>query len=362
MAEEESAGNPGRRAGAALAVGKLSICVDGKDIEIIGRKSRALMAYLALSETGEESRERLVGLLWSETEEEKARASLRQALHELRRALDDAGFDGLAADKLAIRIDRSRVAVDLWDIVDDAEAGHAHLLLLACKRPLEGLLEDLETVDPAFRAWLLARRLALVDRVRVPLEVAMRRSGRHTQEREALARAIMNLDPTQEEAARVLIRARAEAGDVGAALGVYKALWDLLGEEYDVEPSKETQELVAAIKLGQPVAGPDLRPAPQSSSQAAPTIAAARAAEPLTQSTGAVLCIQLAGPAHDGKDAKSPAAGCRDMVAGFATEILSRTGGHQVEFRGTDILLEFADTRAATAAAFAIEERSREHN
>jgi DNA-binding SARP family transcriptional activator/TolB-like protein len=235
-------------------LGQLRIRCNGRTLAIAGRRARALMGYLALSEADTETRERLVGLLWSETEEEKARASLRQALHELRRALDEMGFDGLLADKLAIRIDRSRVAVDLWEILGEAQAGRAHPLLLGTERPLERLLEDLETVDPAYRIWLLAKRQTLAERVRSLLETALREEGKRAAEREVLARALMNLDPTNEEAARVRIRARAEAGDIGAALGIYKALWDLLDEEYDVEPSKETQELVAAIKLGQPAA------------------------------------------------------------------------------------------------------------
>ena len=143
------------------------------------------------------------------------------------------GFDGLVADKLAIRIDRSRVAVDLWDILAEAQAGRAHPLLLSAERPLERLLENLETLDPAFRIWLLAKRQTLTDRARLQLETAMREEGKRTAVREVLARALMNLDPTHEEAARVRIRARAEAGDIGAALGIYKALWDLLDEEYE---------------------------------------------------------------------------------------------------------------------------------
>src|SRR5687767_15024370 len=130
MAEgEERAGNQGHPVRAALsirAVGKLSICVDGKEIETIGRKSRALMGYLALSDTGVETRERLIGLLWSESEEQKARASLRQSLHDIREALDQAGFDGFHADRLAITLDRSRVDADLWSALDEAAAGRAH--------------------------------------------------------------------------------------------------------------------------------------------------------------------------------------------------------------------------------------------
>jgi DNA-binding SARP family transcriptional activator/TolB-like protein len=243
-------------------LGQLGIRCNDRVLAVAGRRARALIGYLVLSEADAETRERLVGLLWSETEEEKARASLRQALHELRRALDDAGFDGLLADKLAIRIDRSRVGVDMWDILEEAHAGRAHALLLHVERPLERLLEDLETVDPAFRIWLLAKRQTLADRVRMLLEKAIRNSDAPEAEREVLARALMNLDPTHEEAARVRIRARAESGDIGVALGIYKALWDLLDAEYDVEPSKETQELIAAIKLGQPPTGHTAATAP----------------------------------------------------------------------------------------------------
>jgi DNA-binding SARP family transcriptional activator len=209
-------------------LGPLRIRCNDRDLTIAGRRARALIGYLALSEADTETRERLVGLLWSETEEEKARASLRQALHELRKALDDTGFDGLAADKLAIRIDRSRLAVDLWDILEEARAGRAHPLLFETERPLDRLLENLETLDPAFRIWLLAKRQTLAERVRMLIETAIRDPCRPVGGRELLARALMNLDPTHEEAARVLIRARAEAGDIGAALGIYKALWDLL--------------------------------------------------------------------------------------------------------------------------------------
>ena len=41
------------------------------------------------------------------------------------------------------------------------------------------------------------------------------------------------------------------AGDLIGALRVYKSLWDLLDVEYGMEPSSETQDLVARIKLGE---------------------------------------------------------------------------------------------------------------
>src|SRR4051794_27996566 len=76
-------------------LGKFSVCVNDEDIQLPSRKARALIGYLALSEPQEQTRERLVGLFWSESATERARASLRQTLHELRNAFEPSGFSGL---------------------------------------------------------------------------------------------------------------------------------------------------------------------------------------------------------------------------------------------------------------------------
>ena len=68
--------------------------------------------------------------------------------------------------------------------------------------------------------------------------------------RKEIATAIVNLDPTHEHACRHLMRAHAEDGDIAGALRIYKALWDLLDRDYGMEPSPQTEELVANIKLG----------------------------------------------------------------------------------------------------------------
>ena len=60
--------------------GHFAVRYGDREVALNGRKARALLGYLALAEAYQETRERLVGLLWSETEEAKARASLRQTL------------------------------------------------------------------------------------------------------------------------------------------------------------------------------------------------------------------------------------------------------------------------------------------
>ena len=57
--------------------GPLRLSRAGQDVPVGGRKAQALLGYLALAARGEETRERLVRLLWSEADEDRARASLR---------------------------------------------------------------------------------------------------------------------------------------------------------------------------------------------------------------------------------------------------------------------------------------------
>jgi DNA-binding SARP family transcriptional activator len=231
----------------------LSVSVDNRKIVLKNRKSSALLAYFALSELPEDTRERLVGLLWSETEEEKARASLRQALYEIRNALEAAGCDAFSATKVAVALDRDRLDVDIQTILSSASQGRIHPALLDRQDLIENLLGELETLDPAFRVWLVAKRQTIQNRLVGYLEHALR-AGSEGANSDA-AQALLNLDSTHEEAVRVLMHARSRAGDIGGALSIYKRLWDELEAEFDVEPSKETQELVARLKLAQPESG-----------------------------------------------------------------------------------------------------------
>src|SRR4030095_4428175 len=98
-------------------VGRLALRFDGRAVELRTLKAAAVLGYLALSDIKQESRERLVGLLWSRSDEEKARASLRQVVRELRQVLEDAGFGGFNAGRLSIGFDHEQVEVDVESIM-----------------------------------------------------------------------------------------------------------------------------------------------------------------------------------------------------------------------------------------------------
>ena len=219
-------------------------------LALTNRKSRALLAFLALSETGRETRERLLGLLWSEADPARARGSLRQAVYEIRTSLEAAGWYGFAADNLTVRIEHTDVDSDTHDVLEEIALGRVHSLLADRQRPAETLLEDLASVDPAFESWVTARREVLARHLCRELEGMLEAAGSGRAAKDAAA-ALLNLDPTHEKAARALMRAHAADGNVGSALDIYKRLWDLLDAEFDVEPAEETQRLVAEIKLAE---------------------------------------------------------------------------------------------------------------
>jgi DNA-binding SARP family transcriptional activator len=231
-------------------VGRLAIRFNGRPVELRTRKAAAVLGYLALSETKQESRERLVGLLWSRSDEEKARASLRQVVRELRSVLEEAEFAGFAAGRLSIGVDLEQVAVDIESILQLADGARVHPLLLNTQRLDERLLEGMDDLDPSFRVWVLAKRQTIRERLMRSLDAAFSAANVSAETRNEIAAAIVNLDPTHEHACCYLMQARAEEGDVAGALRIYKALWDLLDRDYGMEPSKTTEELVASIKLG----------------------------------------------------------------------------------------------------------------
>ena len=222
----------------------------GREIALRNRKACAMLAYLALSERGEEQRERLAGLFWSESPEANARATLRQAVHEAREAMLAAGCGALVSARTTIGLRPGSFTVDVDRVLRALAVGEAPDALLGQQQAAEALLAGFEDLDPAFHGWLTARRQTLHDRMMRDLERGYRDLALPRRQRRRLAEAAVLLDPTHEEACRVVMRCAAEDGEIGAALHAYDELYRLLGDEYDMEPSAPTLDLVAEIKQG----------------------------------------------------------------------------------------------------------------
>ncbi|MEE8501313.1 MAG: winged helix-turn-helix domain-containing protein, partial [Kiloniellales bacterium] len=127
-------------------------------ISLTGRKTQALLAYLALPPGEPRAREKLTALLWSDRGEEQARSSLRQALSELRKALGDADPPPLIAGRDVVSLDADAVDVDA--VAFERLIGEAtpEALAQAVEIYQGELLDGLGVDDPAFEEWLRAER------------------------------------------------------------------------------------------------------------------------------------------------------------------------------------------------------------
>jgi len=117
---------------------------DGAEIPLKSQKAKALLAYLALPPGKSRSRDQIMALLWSDRGEAQARASLRQVLAGLRKAL---GAEATAA----------------LNITDDAVSLDSDHVFVANTNAGDELLAGFHLHDPAFEEWLRDERLRLED-------------------------------------------------------------------------------------------------------------------------------------------------------------------------------------------------------
>lgn len=223
----------------------------GLEVKVANRKACGLLAYLALNRNTSETRERLAGLFWSDRSEEQARASLRQCLKQLRCAFEAIGFKGFTTDRQGVSLAPETFMLDLEQIALGLRNGEVAERLVNGSASPERLLYGFETLDPSFAAWLHVVRQSWHDRLLDKLQPMLSAdTSVKGQIRRRAAESIISVDQTHEEAHRSLIRFHADRGNLPAALKQYNQLWDLLDQEYDMEPDGQTQSLIADIKLG----------------------------------------------------------------------------------------------------------------
>ncbi|MEZ5847390.1 MAG: BTAD domain-containing putative transcriptional regulator [Geminicoccaceae bacterium] len=189
----------------------------------------------------------MLALLWPDSGEARARASLRQVLFQTRRMLTGAGYDGLVTDRERIALE-GNVVTDVEEIFREIRQGRPPRCLIGMRRPVERVLAGFTAPGESFASWLNLRRSEIEDRLRLALRLALEHAEGDA--RRDLAKCFVALDPSDETAVRAMMRVHVEMGDVGGALSAYERLWNLLAEEFDTEPSKVTRDLAVQIKLG----------------------------------------------------------------------------------------------------------------
>lgn len=216
--------------------------VSSENVLPAGRKTRALLAVVALASPRPALRGRLAELLWSRRPEEQARASLRQEIHRLLETLSPAGTEILQVTRDHLTLKPGVAWVDVDEVMRATTSQPASLSLL------DGdLLEDLDGIDPTFDAWLTTERERLRDRARSIAEALLREQV----EPEAAipaAQRLLQIDRAHEGAWRALMRAYAARGERGMAIQAYDRCRAVLADLLDTAPSQETQKLLAEIR------------------------------------------------------------------------------------------------------------------
>lgn len=232
--------------------------VEGVALKDLGsRKSRTLIKMLALGRGAVMSTDRIVDALWAEGNDLPERpvdqvgvlvSRLRRVLGSDRFTRTDAGWalrvDWLDLDELAGQVELATSFLRAGS-TDAARAAAAEALVLG-----GGELLAEEPDAP----WALTERAVaarLVHQARSVAAEAGWQSG-DLAAAAGFAEALLDDDPYDEGALRLLMRAHGAAGSPAAALAGYARVRVVLADELGVSPSPETEALHEAILLGEP--------------------------------------------------------------------------------------------------------------
>ncbi|MGX9356896.1 BTAD domain-containing putative transcriptional regulator [Roseobacteraceae bacterium S113] len=229
-------------------------------VRIASRKSRALLAYLFLSDTRTHARDALSQLLWPDVAARQARASLRQCLFDIRKQLGPDAANIFALAKEELRLPAEALRTDVGLVLEAVGQGHWLDADLSKLAQMGTVLSGYDSIGEEFADWLMQTRTALRARALQALDAGLRRPDQTPSRKIKLSQTALELDEFNEDFARTLMQLHVDAGQNSAALGVYDRLYKVLEDELDVEPSAETQKLAIQIKMLDGPAQSDVAP------------------------------------------------------------------------------------------------------
>jgi DNA-binding SARP family transcriptional activator len=246
-----------------LLLGSFQVTLDGRPVTAFeSDKARALLAYLAVESDRPHTREKLAGLLLPDSSETAARASLSQALTNLRHGLGDRETEApaLLTSRQSIQFNRdSNAFIDAVTFADLTRGGDRARASLAGLEQAMALyrgrfLEGFSLPCCAeFEEWLLLKQEHLHRLASEALaHLAEAYEGQGNLER-ALAFTWKQLElvPWRESAHRQAMRLLAHSGRRDTALAQYQTCCRLLAEELAAQPAPETVRLYEQIRDGQ---------------------------------------------------------------------------------------------------------------
>lgn len=218
------------------------------------RKTRALLAMLALAAPRPLLRAHIITLLWSSRGKEQARASLRQSVHELQDMLAGTAPNLLVADRNHLALRGPGLWVDVTETLSATPARPDGLQLFRHE-----LLEDLPGLDPAFDHWIDQERRHIRQTARQIAEDVLQTRPTPVTNIQAAER-LLDIDCSHEGGWQALIRAKVALGDRGGAVQDFERCQVALAATTRLAPSLETAALLDPLR--EPIATGAAPPVP----------------------------------------------------------------------------------------------------
>jgi DNA-binding SARP family transcriptional activator/membrane-associated phospholipid phosphatase len=313
------------------------------DGSVLARQPRRAALLTLVAVEREIARERLIALLWPESDADRGRHSLNQGIYYLRRII--------GADWVELQGDRCVAAdwltTDVQALERAAAAGDHEQVVALYAGPFLAGASVAATAE--FDVWADARRAAIDRQHRIARRAriaALLGAGRRAEALQCAEQWCV-LDPVEDEAQHRVIELLAATGQRTAALQQFATYHRLL-DEYELKPLDETLALVAQLQRGG--AGPLPEPAE-------PVVQPGRGSGgPVLVPTGPVPA-DAARPAHVTSARRAPAAqrargpaflhsrtGLAALLAGvFAFNLIETTAETWLEKRSpllTDLRLQ----------------------
>ena len=232
-------------------LGGLQICSEaGRSIAIPTRKAQALFAYLAVHADRPQPRAKIAALLWEDSAEPQARASLRQSLATLRQALN-LGQGKLVASSDAIVLSADCAGVDAIEFEGRLnDQGGLESLERAVTLYGGDFLEAFDPKARSFQDWILAERARLRERALGAMSrlLAHYMNSSATDRAMALAVRLLAIDPLQEPVHRTLMQLYARQGRAASALRQFQICREILQRELATSPDPATATLYREIQ------------------------------------------------------------------------------------------------------------------
>jgi DNA-binding SARP family transcriptional activator/TolB-like protein/tetratricopeptide (TPR) repeat protein len=222
----------------------------------VQRRRVALLALLGASGAGGVPRDKVVGLLWPESEEERARHSLSQMLFLLRR---DCAAEDLVIGTADLRLNPERISSDVEEFEEALRHGDVERAVeLYGGAFLDGF--HLAGGSVEFDRWAEGQRDRLARAFAGALEKVAAAAARKGEMRRAadLWLRLAAADPYDARVAIATVRALDAAGDRAGALAHARVHSSLLREELGSEPSPQLLGTVEEIRAS-PITAPTPR-------------------------------------------------------------------------------------------------------